>query len=134
MVPFFRSLIRPILSYGNAHMTLICFCRYIIHCIIEKIIRIENVQRCFTKRITDMKKPEYEQRLMALKLPSLEYRRARRDMIETFKVIHGYYDHETVCSLFKLNESAGTREHPFKLHKKAVLTNQYMLFCLLTES
>ena len=48
---------------------------------------------------------EYEQRLMVLKLQSLEYRRARDDMIETFKSIHGYYDHETVCSLFKLNES-----------------------------
>ena len=54
---------------------------------------------------------------MALKLPSLEYRRARGDMIETFKIIHGYYDHETVCSLFKLYESAGTRGHPFKLRK-----------------
>ena len=36
---------------------------------------------------------EYEQRLMAPKLSSLEYRRARGDMIETFKIIHGYYDH-----------------------------------------
>ena len=65
---------------------------------------------------------------MALKLPSLEYRRARNSMFETFKIIHGYYDHETVCSLFKLNESAGTRGHPFKLHKKIVLTNQYAHF------
>ena len=51
-------------------------------------------------------------RLIVLKLPSLEYGRARGDMIETFKIIHGYYDHETVCSLFKLNESAGARVHP----------------------
>ena len=49
-------------------------------------------------------------------------------MIETFKIIHGYYDHETVCSLFKLYESAGTRGHPFKLHKKTVLTNQHAHF------
>jgi len=42
---------------------------------------------------------EYEQRLMALKLPSLEHRTARGDMIETFQIIHGYYDHKTVrCS------------------------------------
>ena len=57
---------------------------------------------------------------MALKLPSLEYRRARGDMTEIFKIIHGYYNHETVCSLFKLYESAGTRGHPFKLHQKTV--------------
>ena len=43
---------------------------------------------------------EYEQRLMALKLPRMECRRARGDMIETFKIKHGYYDQETVCSLF----------------------------------
>ena len=65
---------------------------------------------------------------MVLKFTSLEHRRARRDIIEIFKIIHGYYDHETVCSLFRLYESAGTREHPFKLHKKTVLTNQYVHF------
>ena len=82
--------------------------------------------------ITGMNNLEYEQRLMALKWPSLEYRRAGDDINETFKIIHDY-GHETVCSLFKLYESAGTRGHPFKLHK-TVLTNQYahFLFFLLT--
>ena len=95
-------------------------------CLIKNITRIENVQRRFNRRITGMNNLEYEQRLMALKLPRFKYRRARGDMIETFKIIHGYYDHETVCSLFnfKLYESAGTRGHPSKLHK-TVLTNQY---------
>ena len=32
------------------------------------------------------------------------------------------------CSLFKLCESAGTRGHPFRLHKTTVLTNQYANF------
>ena len=41
---------------------------------------------------------EYEQGLMALKLPSLEYRRAGGDINETFKIIHDY-GHEIVpCS------------------------------------
>ena len=97
------------------------------------ITRIVNVQRRFTRRITGMNNLEYEQRVMALKLPRLEYSRARRVMTETFKIIHSYYDHETVCSLFKLYESAGTRGHTFKLHKKTVLTNQYARFFLLTE-
>ena len=46
-------------------------------------------------------------------------------MTETFKIILGHYDQKSVCSLFKLYESAGTRGHPFKLHKKTVLTNEY---------
>ena len=63
-------------------------------CLIKNIARIKNVQRCFTKGITDMNNLEYEQRLMVRKLPSLEYIRARGDMTETFKIIHGYYDHK----------------------------------------
>jgi len=55
-------------------------------------------------------------------------------MIETFEIIHGFYHPETVCSLFKLKESAGTRRHPSKLCKMAVCTNQYALlkYFLLT--
>ena len=34
----------------------------------------------------------YEDRLRALKLPSLGYRRVRGDMIEVFKITHGFYD------------------------------------------
>ena len=45
-------------------------------------------------------------------------------MTDFFKIIHDLYDAEIVCSLFKLNESAGTR-HLFKLHKKTVFTNRY---------
>ena len=32
----------------------------------------------------------------------------------TFKLIRGFYDLETVCSLFKLNESAGSETTPFQ--------------------
>ena len=51
-------------------------------------------------------------------------------MIETFKdkFAQGFYDPETVA--LKLNESAGTSEHPFKLHKKTVLTNLYACVCV----
>ena len=58
---------------------------------------------------------DYEHRLMVLMehrlmvLPILEYRRTRGDMIETFKIIHDFYDVEIVCSLFKFIESASTR-------------------------
>ena len=60
---------------------------------------------------------------MVLKLPCLEYRTARGNMSETFKLIHVFYDPEAVCFLVKLNESAGTRGHPFKI------SNQYSVYC-----
>ena len=34
----------------------------------------------------------YQHRLEALKLPTLQYRRYRGDMIEMFKLSRGYYD------------------------------------------
>jgi len=52
MVPLFKSLVRPILEYGNAVWT---------PCLIKNITRIENVQRHFTKCITGMNNQEYEQ-------------------------------------------------------------------------
>ena len=54
-------------------------------------------------------------------------------MTKTFEIIHGFYDPETICSLFKLNESAGTRGHLFELSKKIVLTNFLFTFVSLTE-
>jgi len=38
------------------------------------------------------------------------------------KIIHSFYDHETVCSFFKLTESAETRGYPLKILMKTVLT------------
>ena len=45
--------------------------------------------------IKNVRQITHEQRLRVLTLPSLEYRRARDDMTETFKIIHGFYDTET---------------------------------------
>ena len=52
---------------------------------------IENIQRRTTKQVPELKNLEYGDRLRALKLPSLYYIRARGDMIETYKYIHGIY-------------------------------------------
>ena len=41
----------------------------------------------------------YKERLQRLKLPTLVYRRARGDMIEVYKILHGYYDLEAVPCL-----------------------------------
>ena len=39
----------------------------------------------------------------------------KEHVFKTFKIIHCFYDPETICSLFKLNESAGTKGRPFRL-------------------
>ena len=52
---------------------------------------IENIQRRTTKLVPELKNLEYSDRLRVLKLPSLYYGRARGDMIETYKYLHGIY-------------------------------------------
>ena len=47
---------------------------------------IEGVQRRATKMVPEIKDLEYEERLKRMDLPSLRYRRARGDMIDTYKI------------------------------------------------
>jgi hypothetical protein len=49
------------------------------------------VQIRATKLIPKIIKMPYAERLKMLKLPTMNYRRLRGDMIETFKVVHGLY-------------------------------------------
>ena len=53
------------------------------HHIKKHIEAVERVQRRATKQLPGMKDLPYPERLKILKLPTLVYRRARGDMIET---------------------------------------------------
>ena len=75
----FSTMVRPHLEYGN----LIWSPRYR-----RDRLEIEKVQRRATKLICDIRNLPYQERLQALHLPSLEYRRRRGDMIAVFKVGH----------------------------------------------
>ena len=57
----------------------------------KHIEAFERVQRRATKQLLGMKDLPYPERLNILKLPTLVYRRARGDMIETFKLLHDKY-------------------------------------------
>jgi len=50
-----------------------------------------GLQKRATKLIPESKK-SYSDRLKALKLPTLKYRRYRGDMLEVFKIMKGIYD------------------------------------------
>ena len=84
---------------------------------------IERVQKRATKMIY-MTSATYHtyivERLRALNLPSLEYRRRRGDMIQVFKIIHGL-DRIPSDTFFE-HSSANTRGHSLKLTKHRCLT------------
>ena len=56
------------------------------------ILSIENVQRRATKIIKNIIHLTYVERLRYLALPTLVYRKACGDMIETYKILSGMYD------------------------------------------
>ena len=113
MKKLYTSLVRPILEYG--------------HVVWAPTLKrdqqmIDNVQRRTTKLVLELKNLEYDDRLRALKLPSLYYRRARGDMIETYKYLHGIYKVDRMP--LELDNNTVTRGHSLKLKKERVTARQ----------
>ena len=111
-IQLYKALVRPILEYGhsvwNPHLKTLCQ-------------DIEAVQKRATGLIGDLKGKEYPDRLAALKLPSLEHRRLRGDMLDTYKYMHGIYD--TDRPNLELYLRRDTRGHSLKLAKQQYRLN-----------
>ena len=77
---------------------------------------LEKVQRRATKLLPSLFDLSYETRLERLGLYSLYCRRQRGDLIETYKILNGYYDINPT-SFFTLSNTDTTRGHHRKLFK-----------------
>ena len=66
---------------------------------------------------THKQQSSYEERLRALGLPSLEYRRERADMIQDYKIMHGI-DKIDKDKFFTMHTYGATRGHSLKLFKR----------------
>ena len=108
----YKGLVRPLLEYGNT----VWSPRYI-----TDIKAVERVQKRATKMITSLRQQPYIDRLRTLKLPSLEYRRRRGDMIQVYKIMY-QKDRIDPDTFFQLAEST-TRGHELKLNKPRHNTN-----------
>ena len=75
---------------------------------------MESVQRRFTKRIPEVASLSYPERLKFLGLDTLELRRLRTDLIETFKITRNYYD-VNCDEFFQFAPATSTRGHDQKL-------------------
>ena len=67
--------------------------------------------------VINMKDLSYEERLRKLDLPTLAYRRARGNQIETYKILTQKYDQECVEGIFRVREDSITRGNTKKLFK-----------------
>jgi hypothetical protein len=83
----------------------------------KDIIMLEKVQRRATRLIPEFRNKSYQERLRALDLPSLVYRRLRGDAIECYKYLHGYYNTDTELLVRYTHPGAETRGHSLKLQK-----------------
>ena len=120
MIPLYKALIRPLIEYANPVWS--PYTR-------KFIDLIENVQHYFTRCIIGMKDLDYESRLKSLRLPSLEYRRLRGDLIEVYKICHKIYDPVTTKPLLTFaHPKHNTRAHNFKLEKTNFNTKQFQYF------
>ena len=119
LVPLFKTLVRPILEYGNTVWSPM---------LKKHIHMIEDVQRRFTKRIAGFKDKPYEERLRELRLPSLEYRRIRGDLIESYKILNKIYDETTTERLLPLSDNKMTRGHNLKIEKRSANTRLFLHF------
>ena len=106
-VQLFTSRVRPILEYGNVIWS---------PRLIRDIDAVERVQRRATKTVPGISTMTYPDRLQTLRLPSLVYRRARGDMIETYKYLHNVYDVNN--EWLRRDPSTRTRGHSMKLEKR----------------
>ncbi len=109
----YKALVRPHLEFANV----IWSPNYK-----KDILAIENVQRRASKLLPAIKDLSYPDRLKALKLPTLAYRRLRGDMVETFKITHNKYDRNVcdgILKMYKDDDSLRTnRGHSMKLYKQ----------------
>ena len=106
----YTSLVRPSLEYGNVAWSPVFK---------KDADAIERVQRRATKLVPKLKLLSYPERLKKLKLPSMYYRRARGDMIETFKYMTDIYKAE---SPLVRDDDRRTRGHHLKLRKPPAKT------------
>ena len=107
IVRLYKSLVRPKLEYCIQAWN---------PSLIKDIELLEQVQHRATKLIPEISHLPYHDRLKYLNLTTLELRRHRGDLIETFKILKGLEGIPS-NSLFELNTSV-TRGNSLKLNKQ----------------
>ena len=88
----------------------------------KDIRKLERIQRAATKMVPELKDMEYEKRLEEMRLPTLQERRERGDLITMYKLVNGIekVDREDLVTRVNSGE-VRTRGHTTKLRKSVCL-------------
>ena len=82
----------------------------------KHIVTLEKVQQRATRTLPELRELRYKDRLKALNLPTLMYRRLPGDMLETYKFMNRLYDLSVVPNL-ELRNNPNLRRHSKALKK-----------------
>jgi ribonuclease P/MRP protein subunit RPP40 len=112
LIRAFKVYVRPLLEYASVVWN---------PWLLKDINLIENVQRRFTRNVCikcHLPVVSYDERLTFFNLDRLELRRLKIDLVEMFKIVHGYTKcNVSNCFSFSCNNvCSGTRGHRFKLN------------------
>ena len=117
----YKTLVRSVLGYGGS----------VYYPSTKKNIQLlENLQRHATQIVPQLRGLTYRERLERLNLPTLYYRRKCYDLIQLFKIVHGYEDIKPE----KFFEDNCSRGHIFKITKpscrKSMRLNSFPVRCI----
>ena len=117
VMTLYKSLVRPHLEYA------VQFWSPTYRCDVD---RLERIQARVTKLVPEIRNKGYARRLQDLDLHTLEQRRLRGQLIETYKIIRGYSTLDPT-KIFSFNVNA-TRNHGYKLEVPRFRTNKFRDF------
>ena len=107
MLCLYKSLIRPIIEYGNVIWDP--------HYVTDQQA-IEKIQHRATKLIPELRHDSYQERLSKLSLPSFVYRRQRGDLIFLYQLINQHFNID-INDFFRYQTYTTIRGHNYKLYK-----------------
>ena len=108
----YKTLVRTHLDYASSTW---------VQYKVKDIEMIDHVQRRCTKPLPYLKDLPYEDRLRMLKLPTLAYHQWRCDIIDVYKMLHGFYDKEVTSCIklwTKVAQTGRSRTFPQNLSTK----------------
>jgi hypothetical protein len=113
IMPIYKAMIRPLVEFAvqfwSPHFR-------------KDIDKLERIQRRITKMIPELKNKSYPERLKELNLITLEKRRLRGQLIETFKYLQGFNNVNPV-GLFDRDNNTQRRNNGQKLVVKRFNTS-----------
>ena len=102
----YKNLVRSIIDYGGS----VYFPKTK-----KNTQLLENIQKHATKLLPEFKDLTYTERLIRLNLLTLHYRRKRYNLIQLYRIVHGFDEIEP-GKLVDFNDNC-TRVHLFKIQK-----------------